>query len=274
MTRRTLLTSLAATPFARGAETRCKIGITDWNLRMTVKPEAVAVAARLGFEGVQISCGRQIADNRMPLDNPQLIAKYIAMARQHKIAIDGTCVDRLHDNGLKSDPLAAKWVSDGIRLTRAAGTKVALLPFFGKWALATREEMDYTADRLRELGPEAEKAGVLLGLENTVSAEDNVRIMERSRSSAVKVYYDVGNSTNNGFDILREIRWLGKARICQIHLKDKGMLGEGRIPFKAVMQAIAGIGFDEWANLETSVRSNETLEADQKQNLEYVRSMM
>ena len=274
MTRRTLLASMAAAPFARGAAARCKIGITDWNLRLTVKPDAIPVAAKLGFEGVQISCGRQIADNKMPLDNPELIAKYLALAKQHKITINGTCVDRLHENGLKSDPLAMKWVSDGIRLTKAAGTKVALLPFFGKWALTTRDEMDYTADRLRELGPEAEKAGVILGIEDTISAEDNVRIMERSRSSAVKVYYDVGNSTNNGFDILREIRWLGKARICQIHLKDKGMLGEGSIPFKAVMQAIAEIGFDEWANLETSVRSSETLEPDQKKNLEYVRSMM
>lgn len=265
---------MAAAPFARGAGSRCKIGITDWNLRLTVKPEAVGVAARLGFEGVQVSCGRQIADNRMPLDNPELIAKYIALAKQHKITIDGTCVDRLHDNGLKSDPLAMKWVSDGIRLTKAVGTKVALLPFFGKWALTSRQEMDDTADRLRELAPEAEKADVILGLEDTISAEDNVRIMERARSNAVKVYYDIGNSTNNGFDILREIRWLGKDRICQIHLKDKGMLGEGSIPFRKVMEAIAEIGYDQWANLETSVRSNETLEADQKKNLEYVRSMM
>lgn len=264
---------MAAARLARGAA-RCKIGITDWNLRMTVKPEAVATAARLGFDGVQISCGRQIADNKMPLDAPEMIARYLAQSREHRIPIDGTCVDRLHDNGLKSDPLASRWVSDGIRLTRAVGTQVALLPFFGPWALTNRQEMDYAADRLRELGPEAEKAGVLLGIEDTISAEDNVRIMERSRSGAVKVYYDVGNSTNNGFDVLREIRWLGKDRICQIHLKDRGMLGEGKIPFREVMQAIAGIGFDGYANLETSVRSNQTLEADQKANLEFIRGMM
>ena len=274
MTRRTLLAALAAAPCVRSAAPACKIGITDWNLRLTVKPEAVATAARLGFDGVQISCGRQIAENKMPLDNPELIATYIALSKQHRIPIDGTCVDRLHDNGLKSDPLAAKWVADGIRLTKAVGTKVALLPFFGTWALTTRAEMDHTGDALRELGPEAEKAGVLLGLENTISAEDNVRIMERSRSSAVKVYYDVGNSTNNGFDILKEIRWLGKDRICQIHLKDKGMLGEGRIPFKAVLQAIRDIGYTEYANLETSVRSPQTVEADQKQNLEFIRALM
>ena len=52
-----------------------------------------------------------------------------------KIPIDGTCVDKLHDNGLKSDTLAARWVSDSIRLTKALNSKVLLLPFFGKWAI-------------------------------------------------------------------------------------------------------------------------------------------
>jgi sugar phosphate isomerase/epimerase len=274
ITRRIVLASMAAAPFARAAASGPKIGITDWNLRMTVKPEAVPTAARLGFDGVQISCGRQIADNKMPLDTPELIAKYIALSKEHRIPIDGTCVDRLHDNGLKSDPLAVKWVSDGIRLTKAVGTRVALIPFFGKWAMTTQEEMNYAGDALRELGKEAEKAGVILGLENTNSAEDNVRIMERSRSSAVKVYYDVGNSTFNGYDVLKEIRWLGKDRICQFHIKDRGMLGEGQIQFKPIMQAIRDIGFTEYANLETSVRSNETLEADQKKNLEFVRALM
>ena len=46
------------------------------------------------------------------------------------------------------------------------------------------------------------------------------RIMERAGSPAVKVYYDVGNSSAGGFDVVKEIRWLGAQRICQMHLKD------------------------------------------------------
>ena len=42
-----------------------------------------------------------------------------------------------------------------------------------------QEEKEYVGDALREIAPEAEKAGVILGLENTISAEDNVRIMDR-----------------------------------------------------------------------------------------------
>ena len=53
--------------------------------------------------------------------------------------------------------------------------------------------------------------------------------MERSQSPAVLTYYDVGNSTKQGFDVIEEIRWLGNERICEVHLKDNPhYLGEGR----------------------------------------------
>lgn len=95
--------------------------------------------------------------------------------------------------------LGRRWVADAIPVARTLGVKVILLPFFGKGALQTQAEMDYVGDVLREIAPSAEKAGIILGLEDTISARDNVRIMERSKSPAVLTHYDVGNSTKNGF---------------------------------------------------------------------------
>jgi len=250
-----------------------RIGVTDWNLRQTGRIEAVALAARLGFEGVEVSLGRKPVEDRLPLDNAELQERYLAEARQHGIALAGTCLDILHVNYLKSDPLGQKWVAAGIPITRKLNARVMLLPFFGKGALRTEQEMDYVGDLLRELAPEAEKAGVILALENTCSARDNVRIIERARSRAVRVYYDVGNSTNAGYDILEEMRWLGRERICQIHLKDKGYLGEGAIDFPAVIRTIAEIGFQGFANLETSSPSG-SVEDDMRRNLGYVRRLI
>ncbi len=262
-------------PLLRAAAPRLMVGITDWNLRLSANPDAIPLAARLGFDGVQVSCGRKLVDGKMSLDHPETLARCVALAKQHRIPIDGTCADRLHENGLKSDPLAVGFVRDAIRMTQALGTQVLLLPFFGKWALATRAEMEYTGDALRELGPEAVKAKVILGLENTISAEDNVRIMERSRCPNVLVYYDVGNSTGAGFDVLKELRWLGAARICQIHLKDNpGYLGEGKIAFAPIVKTIVELGFTGYANLETDAKSAATLEADMQRNLGYVRGMV
>ena len=246
-----------------------KIGVTDWNLRKDGRVEALALAKSLGFEGVEVSLGRKPVGDKLALDNPEIQERYLREAKAQKIALAGTCLDILHVNYLKSDKLGRKWVAEGIPITGKLKAHVMLLPFFGNGVLDTREQREYVADILKELAPEAERAGVLLGLEDTISAEDNVRIMERARSKAVRVYYDVGNSTKNGFDPVKEIRWLGKDRICQIHLKDKGYIGDGPIDFRAVMSAIAEIGFAGFANLETSSPSG-SVEDDMRRNLKAV----
>jgi L-ribulose-5-phosphate 3-epimerase len=263
---------VAAAPsvFARGG---VKIGVTDWNLRLDSKLEAIALAKNLGFEGVEVSLGRKPNDGKLPLDDAGLMAKYVAEARKRNLRLAGTCLDILHVNYLKNDKLGQKWVADGIRITKKLNAKVMLLPFFGKGALTNTAEMDYVGDVLRDLAPAAEKAGVILALEDTISAENNVRIMERSRSKAVKTYYDVGNSRNAGFDIIKEMRWLGAKRIGQIHLKDKGYLGDGPIDFPLVMKTIRDIGYTGFANLETNSPSK-SIEGDMRKNLTYIRRVM
>ena len=97
ITRRRLLGAAAgataANAFAFGPKPAFRIGVTDWNLHLGAKPESVIKAAELGFEGVQISFGREVADGRMPVDRPETIARYLALSKEHGITIDGTCVD-------------------------------------------------------------------------------------------------------------------------------------------------------------------------------------
>ena len=275
ISRRTFIGTALAGSAALGARKQghLKIGVTDWNLGKSGKVEAVALAHSLGFDGVEVSLGRRPGGDKLPLDNGEIQAAYLAAAKEQGIALAGTCLDILHVNYLKNDKLGQKWVADGIPITAKLKARVMLMPFFGKGALTTHEEMDYVGDVLRDLAPAAEKAGVILGLEDTISAEDNVRIMERSRSRAVKVYYDVGNSAHAGFDPVKEIRWLGKERIGQMHLKDNpGYIGEGKLDFPAIMKAIADIGFTGFANLETSSPSK-NVEADMAKNLAYIRKL-
>lgn len=277
--RRTFLGTLTAAVLAGrrslfGRAVPLQIGITDWNLNLGADPAAVTKAKELGFSGVQVSFGRKLTDGKLPLDRSEVIARYLNLSEEQGITIDGTCVDRLHDNGLKSDPQALKWMSDAIRLTRELKSTVLLVPFFGRWALKSDAEIAHVGDALRELAPEAEKAGVILGIEDTISAEDNARILDMARSPAVKVYYDVGNSTQNGFEVVKEIRWLGKDRICQFHLKDNPhLLGEGGISFTPILDAIRDIGWSGWANLETDARPA-SFDADLRQNLSFVRNLI
>lgn len=248
-----------------------KIGITDWNLRKEGQPEAVEYARRLGFDGVEVSLG--IGTERLPLADPAVQARYLDESRKHSLPIASTCLNILHRNYLKNDPLGKRWVAESIPITKALGARVILLPFFGRGALRTAAEKDFVGDFMKEIAPEAEKAGVILGLENTISAEDNARILDRAKSKAVLVYYDIGNSTGGGFDVAKEIRWLGKDRIGQIHIKDNPhLLGQGKIDMRRVADAIAESGYTGWAQLETdSPRKN--LDMDLSFNLGYVRGL-
>ena len=278
ISRRTLLAGASLLPcfrpLAGATKGHLRIGVTDWNLRLTCKIEAVSVAKKLGFDGVQVSIGRTLTGNKMTMDDADLIARYREESKKEKMPLDGTCLDRLHADCLKSNNRdAAVRVADGIRITKALGVRVMLMPFFGK---CTTEPADFdsTADLLRELAPEAEKAGVILGLENTLSAEENVRIMDKVKSNVVKAYYDVGNSTRNKHDVLQEIPWLGKDRVCQYHLKDNpAYLGEGTIDFPKVLAEIRQTGFDGYANLETDAPSK-VIEDDMRKNLAYVRGVL
>ncbi len=265
--------AVAATPLF-AAKSKFKLGVTDWNLNLSGKPEAVALAASLGFEGLEISLGRKPGGDKLPMADEGIQKQYLDEFKKHKIAAAGTCLDILHTNWLKSDKLGQKWVADSIPITRKLGAKVVLLPFFGRGELKTREEMEFVADFMREIAPEAAKNQVILGLENTISAEDNARILDRAKSDHVKLFYDVGNSTGHGFDIIKEIKSLGASRICQFHLKDNPhYLGEGKIDFAAVMSTIASIGFSGFADLETDSPSH-SVPADMKRNLAFVRDLM
>ena len=249
-----------------------KIGVTDWNLRQEGKTEAVSLAKRLGFDGVQVSLG--VGTEKLPLADPAVQAAYKAESQRVGLPLASVCLNVLHRNYLKSDPLGQRWVSDAIAIAKNLGVKVILLPFFGRGALQTQAEMDYVGDALREIAPAAERSKIILGLEDTISAKDNVRIMERAKSRAVLTYYDVGNSTNNGFNVIEEIRWLGRDRICEVHLKDNpNYMGQGKIDFTAVVDALADIGFDKWAELETDCPTK-SVENDMAINLKFIRGVI
>lgn len=259
---------------AAAAAPAIRIGAMDGTLRMGGKPEAFALAAKLGLEGVEVNLRRAGQEEALVLSGPEVQAQYREASRRHKVPVAGVVLSVLHQNHFKSDKLAQKWVHDGIPIARGLKARVLLLPFFGPAAIQNRAERDRVADMLKDFGTEAGKAGVTLGIENTLSAEDNARLLERAGSKSIGVYYDAGNSTNmGGFDAPREIRWLGKSRICQIHLKDKGYLGEGKVDFPEVLRAIREIGFRGFANLETSSPSG-SVEGDIRRNLAYLKGLM
>jgi sugar phosphate isomerase/epimerase len=272
VTRRALLAAPAAAALARGPQLR--IGVMDGVALAPSDPASAAVAARAGCEGIQVTLGRQTTAGHLVMAAPERQRAFLAACKLHRIRIISTYLDILHVHCLKSDREAMRWVSEGIGITKTLDAGILMLAFFNKCALETRQEMDAVTGPLKELAREAERAKVVLGLESTVLAEDNLRILDQVGSPALKVYYDIGNATNlYHADPLAELRLLGRSRICQVHVKDKGYLGEGAVDVAGAVKVLGQLGWSGWLVLETGAPSRDK-EEDLKRNAAYLRRLI
>ena len=226
-----------------------RLGVCDWTIGKSGDPAALGLAGTLGLDGVQVSLVPK--GDSLALIDPALRRAYLEAMERTGVAIVSFAIGDLNDVPLKSDPRAEKWLGQGIEIAAAMNVKIILVPFFGKGDLKNDPAgLDAAVAALKRLAPAAAKAGVVLALENWLSAGENLKIIERVGSPAVRVYYDVGNSQDAGHPILDEIRFLG-AHIVEFHAKDtKDLYGKGSLDFPAVRKAMEDIGYTGWFVLE------------------------
>ncbi len=259
--------------FADEGDAWPKVGMCDWSIGR-VNTTAFELGKKIGLDGIEVSIGS--AKNNLWLRQPEMQKKYLDAARASGLAIPSMAMGLLNRIPLMSEPRAALWVADTIEVAKKLGARIILLAFFGKGELkeTNKDDMRRVTEALQELAPRAEQAGVILGLENLVSAEGNLSIIEKVKSKHVQVYYDVYNAAGKGYDVIKEIKLLGKRQICQIHYKEGRdyLGGSGKIDWPAVAAAVREVGYRGWMILETQWPSGDVV-ADTRKNLQYVKKL-
>jgi sugar phosphate isomerase/epimerase len=260
-------------PLLAGADSRrYKIGACDWSLGKMDDPGAFELAREIGLDGVQVSLGT--VANDMHLRQAEVQARFKQAAKAAGLEVASLAIGELNNIPYKSDPRTVKWVSDCVEVCQALGVRVVLLAFFGNDDLRNdKAGIDEVVRRLKEVAPKAERAGIFLGIESWLSAEQHLAILDRVGSSAVRVYYDVCNSNDRGYDISKEIRQLGKV-ICEFHAKENGaLLGQGKVDFKRVREAMDEIGYTGWIQIEGAVPSGQPILESYRANCKFMRGM-
>ncbi|WP_128547286.1 sugar phosphate isomerase/epimerase family protein [Larkinella soli] len=254
---------------------RFLIGACDWSIGQSSKIEAFEVAKAIGLDGLQVNMGSE--KNDMHLRQKERQKVYRETARRTGVRIGSLALGELNNVPYKSDPRAEQWVQDSVDVARALGVKNILLAFFSKGDLKNDPQGTRAViEKLKAVAPKAEKAGVTLAIESWLSAEEHMAIIEAVGSPAVKVYYDVCNSTVMGYDILKEIRWLGKQKqICEFHFKENGfLLGQGKVNYPEVRKAIDDIGYAGWVHIEGAVLEGKNILESYTYNNKFVREVM
>lgn len=267
----TLAPNLAPLLAAPGSR-RFKIGACDWSIGKMDDPGAFELAKQIGLDGVQVSMGTQAND--MHLRRPEIQRQFLAAARKAGLEVASLAIGELNSIPYKSDPRTIEWVHDCVDVCQALGVRVVLLAFFGNDDLRDdKAGVDEVVSRLKGVAPRAEKAGVSLGIESWLNAEQHLEIIDRVGSAAVRVYYDVCNSNDRGYDIYKEIRRLGKL-ICEFHAKENGsLLGQGKIDFKKVRAAMDDIDYSGWIEIEGAVPEGKPILESYQANCKFMRGI-
>ena len=270
----TFATSLTPLLAASGSK-KYKIGACDWSIGKMATPDALGFAKEIGLDGVQVSLGTTRDD--MHLRKPEIQQNYKKAAQQTGVEVASLAIGELNSVPYKKDPRTIAWVSDSVDVCAAFGVNVVLLAFFGDGDLrGDKEGVDEVVRRLKGVAPKAEKAGVILGIESWLSADQHLEIIDRVGSKAVQVYYDVCNSNDRGYDIYKEIRQLGKRNlICELHAKENGsLLGKGNVDFRKVREAMEEIGYTGWIQIEGAVPQGATILDSYRSNLKFLREVL
>ncbi|HWW01180.1 MAG TPA: sugar phosphate isomerase/epimerase family protein [Candidatus Acidoferrum sp.] len=259
--------------FAAPEKRRFRLGACDWSLGKMGDPAAFEVAKQIGLDGVQVSLGT--AANNMRLRRQDVQQEYRDAARRAGLEVASVAIGEMNEVPYARDPRTVEWVSDSIDVCQALGVNVVLLAFFSKGDLRHDQAgVDEVVRRLKAVAPKAEKAGVKLGIESWLSAEEHLAILERVGSPAVQVYYDVCNSNDRGYNIYREIPLLGK-RICEFHAKENGaLLGHGNVDFKRVRAAMDEIGYAGWVQIEGAVPPGKPMLESYQENCKFMRTIL
>jgi sugar phosphate isomerase/epimerase len=237
-------------------------------------PDAFKTAKEIGLDGVQVSLGTEKDD--MHLRQAAVQQQYREAVKATGAQVASLAIGELNDIPYKSDPRTVEWVADCVEVCQAMGCRVILLAFFGNGDLREdKKGTDEVVRRLKEVAPKAEKAGIILGIESWLSAKEHLDIVQRVGSPAVQVYYDVCNSTDRGYDIYEEIRWLGKQKaICEFHAKENGaLLGQGNVDFQKVRAAMDDIGYRGWIQIEGAVPKDAPMLDSYRKNLAFLRRL-
>jgi L-ribulose-5-phosphate 3-epimerase len=269
--RRTFLAALGAGVRLPGA-TPLKIGHRQANMTPQPTPEVFALARRIGgLSGVEL----QVFMKDYSLWDRETAATYKRAAERAGILVPSLAGVWPRGTSLES-PDAEECLRKAISVAEFFGAKVILFASFLKNCPRMDVESSYgpVVEMLKRVAPVARDAGVVLGTENSLSAEDNKKLVDLVGHESVRVFWDFDNVEFYGHkgESVTGVETLGRKRICQVHCKNEKRLLEepGRVDWAKALAALKGIGYNGWYVFETGHTSQEQCMEATRKNIAFL----
>ena len=247
----------AAAPSISAA--RYKIALCDWMILKRQKLGALQLTKDIGADGVEVDMG-SLGTNETFVSaittNAVLRQQFLDKARELNLEIPSLAMSGFYAQSFADRPTVPRMVQDCIDTMVAMKVKIAFLPLGVRGDLVKHPELrPAIVARLKAIAPAAEKAGVILGLETSLPAAEEIQLLDEIGSPAVKCYFNFSNALGAGRNVPEELRRIGKDRLCQIHATDEDgvwLENDPKINMPQVKRALDEMGWSGWLVIERS----------------------
>lgn len=248
--------------FCYGGE-RYKIAACDWMLLKRQKIGSFKLMNELGGDGVEVDMGglgkREQFDNKLrEVHFQELFRKEAAT---YNLEVPSIAMSAFYAQSFATRSNYIDLMQEAIEAATALGAKVIFLPLGVQCDLVKNPELrPVLIERLREVGKMARKAKLTIGIETALEATEDVKLLKDINSSAIKIYFKFQNPLENGRDLYKELRILGKKRICMIHCSDTDGVTlpfNTRLDMKKVKVTLDDMGWKGWLVVERSRDAND-----------------
>lgn len=240
-----------------------QIAVCDWMILKRQKIGAFALARQIGSDGLEMDMGslgrRDSFDNK--LRDPHFQSLFVQTAKLHGIQVPSVAMSAFYAQSFVKHPNYRHLIEDCIATMTLMGASVAFLPLGVQVDLQKNPELrPELIRRLRWAGRKAAKAGVVIGIETSLSAKEEVVLLKEIGSKGIKIYFNVQNPLEAGRNVVEELNILGKNRICMIHITDTDgvtLPNNKRLCLVAVKAALEAMGWCGWLVVERSRNQND-----------------
>lgn len=238
---------------------RYKIAVCDWMILKRQKIGSFKLVHELNGDGVELDMGslgkRESFDNK--LRDPHFQQLFRETAREFQLEVPSIAMSGFYGQSFLERANYEELVRECLNAMKVMDAKVAFLPLGGIKAgwegePALRAEV---VKRLKKVGDMAAAEGLVIGIETQLDAKGDVKLLKEIDSFGIKIYFKFQNALENGRDLCKELKILGKKRICQIHCTDTDgvtLRFNERLDMNKVKKTLDKMGWSGWLVVERS----------------------
>jgi len=241
---------------------RYKVAVCDWMILKRQKPGAFQLAKDLGADGVELDMGSLGTNDTFvnSLTNAANCRRFLDTAQALNLEISSLAMSGFYGQSFAERATVPRMTQDCMDTMRAMDVKVAFLPLGVSDLLKHPELRSKVVERLKIAGAQAEKAGVVIGVESELPAVEQIKLLDEVDSPAIKICFNFADAIQNNRDLISELKTLGADRVCEIHATDMDgawLQNDSHIDLPAVKTALDEMNWRGWLVIERSRDTND-----------------